>query len=177
MKLKAADIIILWAVAILIIIIYLNINPIILNGLSSLCYERQIRYNPLVKEIAYNISKEVNERIIKGMGYYENYHWYCFIEATEYVNSIPYKEDSFFDSILCRNKDVDYTLSKGGDCENRAILFINIMEQLGVKDNYFVFQRRGKEYHLCVLSVVDNSYEFFDCFEDYDIIGIKKVKA
>jgi len=175
MKLKVSDIIIFWVVIIFIIIIYLNINPIILNGLSSFCYEKQIKYNPLVKEIAYNISKDV----IKRVGHCENYHWYCFIEASEYVSHIPYRKDySFLDSILCRNKDVAYTLSRGGDCENKAILFINIMEQLGIKNNYFVFQKkRGEEeYHLCVLSVVDGSYRFFNCIPTYDIIGIKKVK-
>lgn len=87
-------------------------------------------------------------------------------------------QDTVIENWLNLNNDVTTTLTRGGDCENKAILAASILKALDKKKLYIIGQvgKDEKGGHACWAIQDERNMRFYNCYHDLDIINIKLIE-
>ncbi len=137
---------------------------------AQILLKSEIKDSPEVIKIANDIKE-----LCKDEGYFYDScltgETYLFV-----MNNITYKSDTLVENIFQLNNSVEHTLKYGGDCENQAILAIDILKTLNRTNLYLVFQEpiEGSSAHICWMT---NDYgpKFYNCMGPGENLRVRSV--
>ncbi len=93
------------------------------------------------------------------------------------LKNITYKSDNFFEDVLLLNNKPSYTTEHGGDCENQAVLALDILKTLNFKNIYLVYQKINMTTsHACWMILTPNQdFKTYNCMPDAIITNVLRV--
>ena len=133
----------------------------------NMVYVKMISLSQNIKD--YPELKQLALEIVKPCQDYDRdlkYHCMYRMVADFVERNITYVPDSFLEEVLMLNNDPLHTLRYGGDCENKAILAIDLLKQLGFKNLYFVFQDDPDPFktdHMCYMVYDMGRFVTYNC--------------
>lgn len=137
----------------------------------KLYMEPEIKDSKEVRQIADYIDKECKDELKQHSEYQRYrksfYSWCINAEVESFIlNNITLKDDNWLEDVFMLNNSINHTLKYGGDCENQAILALDILKALNQTNLYFVLQEpvgNYTSYHVCWMAYYDGYPSFYNC--------------